>query len=156
DVKPANVLLGQGTGSGKHEHAYLADFGLTKRTTSVSGLTGTGTFVGSLDYIAPEQIEGRLVDARTDIYSLGCVMFETLTGRVPFVMESEIATIYAHLEQAAPSAHALIPELPESFDRVLARAMAKSPEDRYPTCADMVDDAKAALDGATDRRQMPT
>ncbi len=84
DVKPGNVLLARQRGSEAGEHVYLSDFGLTKRSSSDSGITGTGQFVGTLDYAAPEQFKGGIPDARTDVYSLGCVLFECLTGRPPF------------------------------------------------------------------------
>ncbi len=101
DVKPANVLLEGADGSG---HAYLTDFGLTRHTSSEAGLTKTGQWVGTLDYVAPEQIEGRATDARSDVYALGCVLYESLTGTVPFAKDSEVATMYAHLNESAPAA----------------------------------------------------
>ena len=106
DVKPANVLLEGAEGSG---HAYLTDFGLTRHATSGGGLTKTGQWVGTLDYVAPEQIEGRDVDARADIYALGCVLYESLTGTVPFLKDSEVATMYAHLNEPAPPPREKVP-----------------------------------------------
>src|SRR6266498_3055477 len=125
DVKPANVLIG-GT-----DHAYLTDFGLTKRPDQTTGLTKTGQFMGSLDYAAPEQFEGKPLDARTDVYSLGCVAYECLTGEVPFKADNQAALVYAHLLTAPPVPSAKRPELPPGLDVVVAKAMAKKPEDRY-------------------------
>src|SRR6266498_833420 len=93
DVKPANVLVEPGAEG--EDHAYLADFGLTKHVESHSGITGTGQFLGTIDYMAPEQIEGRQVDARADVYALGCVLFECLAGSPPYRRESEVAVLWA-------------------------------------------------------------
>jgi YVTN family beta-propeller protein len=125
DVKPANVLLGA------HDHAYLTDFGLTKRPDQTTGLTKTGQFMGSVDYAAPEQFEGKPLDARTDVYSLACVAYECLTGEVPFRRDQEAAVMYAHLREAPPRPSASRPELPPVLDGVISRGMAKRPEDRY-------------------------
>jgi serine/threonine protein kinase len=104
DVKPANVLLAAGRGVERVDHAYLTDFGLTKHRGSQSGLTQGGAFMGTLTYIAPEQIEGKPVDGRTDEYGLACVAFECLTGRVPFARDTDIAIAMAHLRDGPPSA----------------------------------------------------
>src|SRR5918992_3274624 len=98
DVKPANALI---TEDGD-EHVYLTDFGLTKHAASVGGMTATGQFVGTVDYSAPEQIKGEPSDARTDVYALGCLLYQTLSGRVPYERDSEIAKIYAHLNDPPP------------------------------------------------------
>src|SRR5437764_8507831 len=100
DVKPGNILIAQGAEG--EEHVYLSDFGLTKRPSSESGITATGQFVGTLDYAAPEQFEGKTLDARTDVYSLGCVLFESLTGEVPFRRDQDAAIMFAHLMQDPP------------------------------------------------------
>jgi serine/threonine protein kinase len=117
DVKPANVLM-------RGEHAYLTDFGLTKRTTSATSLTQTGQFVGTAQYIAPEQIMGEAVDGRADLYALGCILFHCLTGAPPFERDNSVAVIYAHLNDPPPSASALRPELPAAIDAVITHAMA--------------------------------
>src|SRR5215218_7882217 len=109
DVKPANVLI---EASGELEHALLTDFGLTKILQSDQKVTRTGTVVGTFDYTAPEQLDQREVDARTDVYALGCVLFQTLTGRVPFPRDSLAATLFAHLDSPPPSVSALVPEAP--------------------------------------------
>ena len=146
DVKPANVLIAE-TPDGPH--AYLTDFGLTKNMGSTSGMTETGAVVGTLDYIAPEQIEGAQVDARADVYSLGCMLYETLTGSVPFPRDSSVAKMYAHLNDPAPSATAACADVPAAFEPVLERAMAKRPEDRYPSAGDLGRAALAAVEGSS-------
>jgi len=159
DVKPANILLGPGPGAGPDdpEHVYLSDFGLTKRSASASGLTATGLFVGTLDYAAPEQIEGKPVDGRTDGYALGCVLFECLTGLPPYRYDEDRAVMWAHLVGEIPQVTAHRPELPAGVDEVVARALAKLPDDRYPTCRAMISELgtvlAAGLGGAA---QQPT
>ncbi len=134
DVKPANVLLGD------EDHAYLTDFGLTKREASTGGLSRTGGWVGTLGYVAPEQIRGERVDARTDVYALGCVLVHALTGGAPFVRESDEATLWAHLNAPPPS-----DKVPPEFAAVVERALAKDPADRYPSAGDF---GRAALAAA--------
>ncbi len=149
DVKPGNVLVApRSGGSVPTEHVYLTDFGLTKRAASDSGLTGTGVFVGSLNYAAPEQFEGGTLDGRTDVYSLGCVLFESLTGVPPFRKDQDAALMHAHLHQAPPSATALRPELPPAVDPVIERAMAKRPDQRYPTAGGVAGALRDAVTGA--------
>jgi hypothetical protein len=143
DVKPANVLIERGAEEDP-DHVYLADFGITKHTLSRSGLTATGQFVGTIDYIAPEQIQDKPVDGRTDQYSLGCVMYECLTGQVPFVKSVDAAVIWAHVEEPPRPASSLNPDLPQELDAVIMRALAKEPADRYETCREFV----AAVDNA--------
>ena len=141
DVKPANVLLGQG------EHAYLTDFGLTKHVLSEAGATKPGHWVGTLDFIAPEQIRGERVDARSDVYALGCVLFYMLAGRPPFTHEGEEAKLWAHLAETPPSVSAAAPGVPEAFDAVIARALAKEPEQRFQSAGDLGRAAAAAAEG---------
>ena len=142
DVKPANVLIAR---EGGGDHVYLTDFGLAKFVVG-GGVTRTGMFVGTLDYAAPEQLEGRGVDARTDVYAAGCVLYNMLTGAVPFPREGEAAVMWAHLSAGPPSVRELVPELPAEFDAVIARAMAKNPADRYPSAGDLGRDALAAAE----------
>ena len=142
DVKPANILLEAGA---EEEHAYLADFGLTKHVASHTGLTGSGQFVGTIDYMAPEQIEGRQVDARADVYALGCVLFECLAGSPPYRRETDVAVLWAHLQDEPPLLSSGRPELPEAADGVLAKALAKDPEERQATCGQLVRELRAAL-----------
>ena len=132
DVKPGNVLLDE---SG---HAYLTDFGITKQLGGVS--TDTGRVVGTLDYLAPEQIRGEAVDGRTDCYALGCVLYECLAGAPPFRRATEAETLWAHMQdEPAP-----LPGQPE-LDRVLKKGLAKDRDDRYGSCAELVDAAAGAL-----------
>jgi hypothetical protein len=138
DVKPANILLEEGM-NGAGGHVYLSDFGVAKHTLSRSGLTSTGQFVGTIDYIAPEQIEGKTLDGRADVYSLGCVLFEALTGVPPFDRESNVAMMYAHLLEPPPSLSEQRSDLPEAVDEVIETALAKDPAQRYATCALLVD-----------------
>jgi serine/threonine protein kinase/DNA-binding SARP family transcriptional activator len=145
DVKPGNVLLARQRGSEAGEHVYLSDFGLTKRSASDSGITGTGQFVGTLDYAAPEQFKGGNPDARTDVYSLGCVLFECLTGSPPFMSENDAGLMYAHLQEPPPSVTAEKAGMPREIDGVVATAMAKAPADRQQTAGALADDAARAL-----------
>jgi YVTN family beta-propeller protein len=139
DVKPSNVLLDAG------EHVYLADFGLTRRLDEQSGAAGEHRFVGTPAYLAPEQIEGGLIDGRTDVYTLGCLLYECLAGETPFVRDSRLAVAWAHLEEEPPRASDRRPELPQAIDAVIRKAMAKEPADRYATCAALIEAAEAAF-----------
>ncbi|ROO88905.1 serine/threonine-protein kinase [Actinocorallia herbida] len=144
DVKPANVLVATGQSPGD-EHVYLTDFGLTKSATSASGLTSQGQFVGTPRYIAPEQITGDVVDGRCDQYALACVAYEMLCGAPPFVRENQMGLLYAHVSEEAPPASSHRTGLPVAVDAVLARAISKSPGDRYPTCLVFVRALREAL-----------
>ncbi|HET9249197.1 MAG TPA: protein kinase [Actinomycetota bacterium] len=146
DVKPGNILVAPGSGS-RAEHAYLSDFGLSKRAASDSGLTATGVFAGTLNYAAPEQFEGGPLDGRTDIYSLGCVLFECLTGELPFRRDQDAALMYAHLHEPPPEATSLRSELPPEVDRVIETAMAKRPSERYATAGDLAAALRGAIGG---------
>jgi hypothetical protein len=146
DVKPANVLLSGEPGS---EHAYITDFGVARNVATESGLTQTGRFVGTLDYVAPEQISGEPIDARVDVYALGCLLFKLLTGEVPFPREGEAARLYAHLNDPPPAPSLYVPEVPMALDDVVVRAMSKPPDDRYPSAGDLGRAAEAALSGTT-------
>jgi tRNA A-37 threonylcarbamoyl transferase component Bud32 len=144
DVKPANVLVAAGSGG---EHAYLSDFGLTKRTEETSGLTKTGYFMGTIDYVAPEQISGKGVDGRTDQYALACVLFQCLTGHPPYPRDDDAAVLFSHLSEPVPSVTESRPGLPVAIDAVVAKGMAKEKEDRYPDCMGLAAAARAALLG---------
>jgi serine/threonine-protein kinase len=144
DVKPGNVLVAEGTDSDHPEHVYLTDFGLTKKSLSLTGFTTVGQFVGTLDYVAPEQISGRPVDGRCDVYSLGCVVFETLAGAPPFRRDDDMALLWAHQFDPAPPLTGERPDLPAGVDAVMAKALAKSPEDRYGSCGEFVAALRAA------------
>ena len=123
------------------EHAYVCDFGLARHVSSVSSLTGDRGFVGTIDYVPPEQIEGGTVDARADVYSLGCVLYECLAGVRPFDRDSELSVVFAHLNEPPPQLTDVRPELPAAFDDVFATALAKAPDDRYSSCGELADAA---------------
>src|SRR6266700_3155861 len=146
DVKPGNILV---SSNGDGERAYVCDFGLARHVSSVSSLTGERGFVGTIDYVPPEQIEGGQIDGRADVYSLGCVLFECLAGARPFDRESELSVVFAHLNEPPPLLSELRPELPDAFDGVFATALAKSPDARYSTCGELAEAARAALHGRT-------
>jgi len=150
DVKPGNILV---AGTPADETAYICDFGLARHMSTASSLTGDRGFVGTIDYVPPEQIAGRPLDRRADVYSLGCVLYECLTGGRPFEHESELALIYAHLNDAPPRVTDLSPELPAALDDVIAAALAKEPDDRYASCGELVAAAQAALTGRASRRR---
>lgn len=150
DVKPGNILIAS---DGGDEHATVCDFGLARHVSSVSSLTGDRGFVGTIDYVPPEQIHGGTVDSRTDVYSLGCVLFECLAGARPFERESELSVIFAHLNEPPPRLSEFRPELPAGFDEVVATALAKAPEDRYRTCGELADAARAAQQGKLSLRR---
>ena len=139
DVKPANILVEQPA-----DNVFLSDFGIVKQTTASRGLTRTGIFVGTVDYAAPEQIEGQGVDKRTDVYALGCVLYECLTGRMPFAREGEVAVMHAHLTEAPPHVTAARADLPTGLNAVVARAMAKDREERFPSCGELMAAARSA------------
>jgi serine/threonine-protein kinase len=142
DVKPANILLAM---HGGDEHAYLTDFGLTKHVSSKSGLTKTGQFMGTIDYVAPEQIRGTEVDGRTDVYSLGCVLYECLTGQLPFIKDQDVAILFAHLEDTPPRISEKRGDLSPALDDVIARAMQKEKDDRFETCMAFAEAVRHAL-----------
>jgi serine/threonine protein kinase len=147
DIKPANVLLAD---RGGYADAYLTDFGLSKQLQSGSdALTKTGMFVGTVDYVAPEQLRGDPVDARADVYSLGCVLYEALTGAIPYPRDSDPAKMWAHVSEPPPSARERRPDLSPELDEVLRRAMAKDPADRFPSAGDLGRAAVAAAAGRT-------
>jgi predicted Ser/Thr protein kinase len=141
DVKPANILIEEPS-----DRVFLTDFGVVKHTAS-HGLTRTGFFIGTVDYAAPEQIEGLPVDARTDVYALGCVLYECLSGRVPFDRDAEVAAMHAHLTEPPPSLRSARPDLPRELDRVITAAMAKAKDDRQSSCEELIGAAHAAALG---------
>ncbi len=149
DVKPGNVLVADGPDG---EQAYVCDFGLARHVSSVGSLTGDRGFVGTVDYVAPEQIRGETVDGRVDVYALGCVLFECLAGERPFERESELSVVFAHLNEPPPRLTAARPGLPSAWDGVVARALAKEPASRYASCGALVGAAREALEGRAARR----
>jgi ABC-type transport system substrate-binding protein/tRNA A-37 threonylcarbamoyl transferase component Bud32 len=148
DVKPGNILVASVNGE---EHAYLCDFGLARHASSVSSLTGERGFVGTIDYVPPEQIEGGTIDLRADVYSLGCVLFECLAGMRPYARESELSVVFAHLNEPPPQLSVVKPQLPTTFDAVFATALAKAPADRYASCGELATAARAAGRGEVPR-----
>jgi hypothetical protein len=145
DVKPGNILLAPPVLDGDAEHVYLVDFGLARADSDDRSLGGGGSFLGTPRYASPEQAAGRPVDGRTDGYALGCVLYECLTGQPPFPGGSGEAVLLAHLEAAPPRVTTLRPDLPPAIDQVIARALAKAPEDRFPSCRALVTAARQAL-----------
>jgi non-specific serine/threonine protein kinase len=143
DVKPANMLVD--SRPGRPDHVYLSDFGLAKTRSASVQLTRTGLNLGTVGYMAPEQIEGREVDGRTDQYALACAAFELLSGAVPFEREQDLAVLYAHLSEPPPSLSARRPDVPAAADEVLARALAKAANDRYPSCRHFIEALRQAL-----------
>ena len=151
DVKPSNILVSEPS-----DRVYLTDFGVVKHTAS-RGLTKTGFFIGTVDYAPPEQIEGLPLDPRTDVYALGCVFYECLTGRAPFDRDGEVAVMHAHLTEPPPRLTTPRPDLPKALNQVVATAMAKSKDERYGSCEELIDAARdAALQRpTTTRRELP-
>jgi serine/threonine protein kinase len=171
DVKPGNILLEPPSATRQVEHVYLTDFGLTKQVDAGSadvtdqfaaddqahdgheshapgdGLTRVGYFAGTVDYAAPEQFRGEPLDGRVDVYALGCVLYECLTGSVPFVSDDEHHVMLMQLEAPVPKASAVRPGMPRGLDAVIARAMAKDRDARFPTCREMIDAARSFLAG---------
>lgn len=142
DVKPANILVTE------DDRAYLSDFGVVKELAS-NGATRTGSFIGTIEYCAPEQIEGRDVDARTDVYALACVLYECLAGEPPFHRPSDVAVLNAHLHAAPAKLTRAAPDVPPALEHVIAKALSKSPLDRYPSTGEFLNAARAA---AAERR----
>jgi hypothetical protein len=151
DVKPANILI-QRSATGEVEHVYLSDFGVMKHTSSISGLTKTGALVGTIDYMAPEQIEGHDVSAQTDVYALGCLFYQSITGRVPHGRDSEAAALWAHMREDVEPASRIRPELPAAIDDVISRALAKNPAARFETCDEFIRAASAAAAAPAERQ----
>ena len=145
DVKPGNLLAERGNDDSDPDHLYLADFGITKLAMGRTGPTATGAFLGTIDYVAPEQIRGLSVLGMADQYSLGCVLYECLTGRVPFEKDLDAAIIWAHVEEPPTRLTLLRPDLPPAIDEVFTRVLAKQPGDRYENCREFVGAARQAL-----------
>jgi serine/threonine-protein kinase len=161
DIKPANILLvgpdDRRQRSEAGEFVYVADFGIA-RNTSATALTTTGAAVGTLDYMAPERFTTGHGDHRVDIYSLGCLFYETLTGQPPFRVEGLPALIHAHLNSPPPAPSQNRPDLPPAIDAVVARAMAKDPDDRYPSANEFAEAVRGSLrDGPppTEAKRVP-
>ncbi|MFI1102763.1 serine/threonine-protein kinase [Streptomyces melanogenes] len=156
DVKPGNILVAQGTDSDHPEHVYLTDFGLTKKSLSLTGFTTVGQFVGTLDYVAPEQISGRPVDGRCDVYSLACVVYETMAGTPPFQRDDDMALLWAHQYDQPPALTEKRPDIAAGVDGVMAKALAKLPDDRYDSCLGFVAALRQAAKGTGPGGHPPT
>ena len=141
-MKPANVLVGRRGGA---EHAFLTDFGVTIERDGGAHLTATGFAVGTADYMAPEQARGAEVDARADIYALGCVLFRSLTGAVPYERTSELDKMLAHIHEPPPWLLDVAPDLSPRLAEVLSRTLAKDPSARQQTAGAFADEALAAI-----------
>jgi YVTN family beta-propeller protein len=139
DVKPSNVLLDM------NEHVYLTDFGLSQRLGELESASGPELSLGTPAYAAPEQIQGGEVDGRADVYSLACVLYECLTGEAPYARDSELAVMWAHIQESPPSASELNAQLPAAVDAVIATALAKDPGERHATCGELVGAARETL-----------
>ncbi|HET6550929.1 MAG TPA: serine/threonine-protein kinase [Solirubrobacter sp.] len=140
DVKPANVLI---EGDGDAQHCVLTDFGLMKNVHATSApLTVAGSFLGTCDYAAPEQLQGGRIDARVDVYALGCMLYQAVTGQVPFPRPVSAATMMAHMDDPPPAVTAAAPDAPAALDDIVRTAMAKDPDERYPSAGDL---GRAAL-----------
>jgi serine/threonine protein kinase len=144
DIKPANVLLARG------DHVYLTDFGLARRQEEPGGLTRKGSIIARAEYVAPEQIREDRVDALSDVYTLGCLLYETLTGDPPFIDSADGPAVFAHVNSPPPSPRERNPDLPPGFDDVVQRAMAKDPGERFPSAGDL---GQAALVAAGEQRR---
>jgi serine/threonine protein kinase len=147
DVKPQNILLGP------DRRAYLADFGLTAPTNST--LTSTGQLIGTVEYISPEQARGETPTARSDVYALAAVLYECLTGIVPYDRHTQAAALYAHLTEPPPSPRERCPNLPAALDAVIARGMAKDPEQRHRSAGELIREAELALRNGAAHASVP-
>lgn len=141
DLKPANILFDD------KQQAFLSDFGVAKATQSPTDLTNAQTMLGTVAYMSPEMIAGKEVDGRSDIYALGVILYYMLTGELPFVRETAVATIMAHLNDPVPSVRHHLSRSRAPWDDVLQKALAKEPDERYPTAGDLARDVGSLLSG---------
>src|SRR5436190_8158537 len=139
DIKPSNVLLDE------RGNCLLTDFGLARMTEASAKITSSGAIMGTPAYMAPEQGQGTSVDQRSDLYALGIILYELVTGRVPYTAETPIAIVFKHISDPLPSARKLNPNLSEEMERVLFKALAKNPDDRYQTAEDLVRAVQSAI-----------
>ncbi|WP_280345014.1 serine/threonine-protein kinase [Nocardia neocaledoniensis] len=147
DIKPANLLIARADDGA--DEVLVTDFGIARSMGETTSLTSAGSVLGTLAYAAPEQLEGAPLDERTDVYALGGTLYELLTGFVPFQRETPGAMISAHLLEPPPRASAGNPALPVALDAVIARAMAKNPDERFASCGELAEAAVDALAGRT-------
>jgi serine/threonine protein kinase len=149
DVKPGNIFLAAG---GPEPQSHLGDFGLSKHVSSTSGLTRTGHWVGTIDYASPEQLQAGEVDRHTDVYALGAVLHKALTGEVPYPRDRDVDKMMAHIAEPPPSPSTVVEGMTIGFDEVVARAMAKRPEERYASAGEL---GRAALTASEDAGAAP-
>ena len=148
DVKPGNILVAAGSAEAAADHCYLTDFGLGKHATKDSvALTTPGSFVGTILYTAPEQVLGKELDARADVYSLGCLVYECLAGRPPYSSPTDAGIMQAHIQADPPRLSETQPDLPVELDEVIVRALSKEPGERYTSCGELMEAAWTALGG---------
>ncbi len=140
DVKPQNFLLETAVDPSENFHVYLSDFGLVKRVAGQTSLTRSAHLVGTAQYMSPEQIRGQQLDGRTDVYALGCVLYECLSGSPPFSADEEVAVLWGHVHEDPPPLSEMVPILPDALDAVLAKALAKDPQDRHLTAGDLAEE----------------
>jgi serine/threonine-protein kinase len=147
DVKPQNMLVSSDDAQDR-EHLWLSDFGLTKESASDSSLTSTGRLMGTVHYVSPEVLQGEAVDGRADVYSLGCVLYECLTGQVVFERNNDLAEMWAHVQEAPVPPSRLRPDLPAAIDDVIATALEKAPANRFLACSELMDAVAGSFDSA--------
>ena len=152
DVKPGNILL---SATGGVPHAYLADFGLSRHVDSTSGLTATGHWIGTIDYASPEQLMAGEVDARTDVYALGCVLYKALTGSVPYPHERDVDKVMAHVSGSPPPVSEQADSIPAALDAVVGRSMASRPQERYQSAGELGSAAVRAASAAGSEPDQP-
>ena len=150
DIKPSNAMLD------KRGDIFLTDFGVAKILEGTSGLTATGTITGTPDYMSPEQAQGLKIDARSDVYSLGILLFEMLTGHVPFEAETPLAVLFKQIQEPPPPLSIVRPDLPYQLEPVLLKALTKNPNDRFASIADFHSAWKLAYAGFSTTRDLPT
>ncbi|MEU5536415.1 serine/threonine-protein kinase [Streptomyces sp. NPDC020362] len=156
DVKPGNILITRGIDNDRPEHAYLTDFGLAKPATATGEFTTVGMFVGTLDYVAPEQISGHSVGARCDLYGLACTVYESLVGRPLFERDDDMALLWAHQYDEPPPLSEGCPGIAPGADRVMTKALAKIPANRYSSCREFVAELRVAVSGVGGGSRPPT
>ncbi|GAA0611874.1 serine/threonine-protein kinase [Streptomyces crystallinus] len=156
DVKPSNILIAPGNAD-EPEHVYLTGFGLTHTSLTQNGFTVAEQFTGTLDYVAPELVSGRPVDGRSDLYSLACVVYESLVGRPPFERAGDLrALLWAHQYDPPPPLSKTRPGIEDGADVVMAKALAKTPDERYDSCRRFVDALRSAMRPSDPDRPPPT
>ena len=139
DIKPSNVLIDESN------NCLLTDFGLARMVEASIKITTSGTVMGTPAYMSPEQGAGSQIDQRSDIYSLGIILYEMVTGRVPYEAETPVAVVFKHIQDPLPSARKLNPNLPEALELILLKALAKNPDDRYQTTDEFAQAIRKAL-----------